>query len=358
MKELAVRTGAPYSVFIGDRAFELAATYCQHWQRTFVLGDANVLALHGGRLASLQRATTFAVPPGEASKSFSTLESVLDAMVAAGLNRSSGLVALGGGVVGDLGGLAAALYMRGIGYVQVPTTLLAMVDSSVGGKTAVNLAAGKNLAGIFHQPLNVYADPAVLATLPDDEYRSGLGEVVKSALIEGDLFSVLESRAEALLARSPRVLEDVVAACVELKAAIVRRDPFEKNVRKHLNLGHTFAHAIEHAAGFGRIPHGLAVGVGIDLALGSAQRMERLFEEDLRERVRALLARLGMPSTLGELRARYDVALRVDELVAAMRSDKKSKGGKVNLVLLVTRGRCLYDVEATPEFLRDVLASS
>lgn len=358
MKEISVRAGTPYSVLIGDRAFEMAATYCQHWQRTFVLGDANVLALHGARFATLQRATSFAVPPGEASKSFATLERVLDAMVAAGLNRSSGLVALGGGVVGDLGGLAAALYMRGIEYVQVPTTLLAMVDSSVGGKTAVNLAAGKNLAGAFHQPMYVYADPAVLATLSDDEYRSGLGEVVKTALIEGDLFTVLESRAEALIARSPRVLEDVIAACVELKAAIVRRDPFEKNVRKHLNLGHTFAHAIEHSAGFGRIPHGLAVGVGLDLAFGAAERMERLFDEGLRERVRALLTRFGMPSTLRELRARYDVALPAAELVSAMRSDKKSKGGKINLVLLVTRGRCLYDVEAAPEFLHDVFASS
>lgn len=150
----------------------------------------------------------------------------------------------------------------------------------------------------------------------------------------------------------------MIAACVELKAAIVRRDPFEKNQRKHLNLGHTFAHAIEHSAGFGRIPHGIAVGVGIDLALGAALRMEKLFEDGLRERVRALLARFGMPCTLGDLRARYDVALPADELVSAMRRDKKSKNGKINLVLLVTRGRCLYDVEAAPEFLHDVFASS
>ena len=255
-------------------------------------------------------------------------------LVGAGLDRRSTLVAFGGGVVGDLGGLAAALFMRGIPYVQCPTTLLAQVDSSVGGKTAVNLAAGKNLAGAFHQPSRVLADTELLATLPDEELRSGLGEAVKSALIgDGELLALLEREATAILARDAELLGQVVARCVRVKAAIVARDEEERGERKLLNLGHTFAHAIEQAAGFGRIPHGVAVGVGLVLALRASERAGVLEERDLTARVTELLTALSMPHDLAGLRARHGVRLTTDELLAGMRHDKKGRAGHPALVL-------------------------
>jgi 3-dehydroquinate synthase len=285
------------------------------------------------------------------------LEHVLDFLVAAGLDRRSTLVVLGGGVLGDLGGLAAALFMRGIACVQCPTTLLAQVDSSVGGKTAVNLPAGKNLAGAFHQPACVLADTEVLATLPDDELCSGLGEVVKSALVgDGELLALLEREAAAILARDAELLGEVVARCVRVKAAIVARDEEERGERRLLNLGHTFAHAIEHAAGFGRIPHGIAVGVGLVLALRASERAGLLAESELPERVGALLSRLGLPADLAALRARSGTRLAPEEILAGMRHDKKGRSARPAFVLVHGLGRLALDQEIDERVLAEFFA--
>jgi 3-dehydroquinate synthase len=337
-----------YSVDVGAGIVARAADRPQGWSRTFVLTDANVARLHGAALAAIPRASVHAVPPGEDSKSFRELERVLDALVAAGCDRASGLVAFGGGVVGDLGGLAAALYHRGIACVQVPTTLLAMVDSSVGGKTAVNLAAGKNLAGAFHQPDEVVADVRFLVTLPDDEYRSGLGEVVKTAVLDGDLFHRLRAQPARLARRDEAELVDVVAACVRRKALVVASDPREQGARKLLNLGHTFAHAIEHVAGYGRIPHGIAVATGILLAAEAGRVADLGVDAGFAGALADLLAALDVPHGLRALSERHGAALESGALLLAMARDKKSRRGVPQFVVPFGPAAVRHDV-ALPE---------
>ncbi len=357
IRSVSVVVEPRYQVLVGAGIAVEASRRCEGWSRSFVLTDANVERLHGGIARAYPRATVHAVPPGEDSKSFATLERVLDALVAAGCDRASGLVAFGGGVVGDLGGLAAGLYHRGIPFVQVPTTLLAMVDSSVGGKTAVNLTGGKNLAGIFHQPVEVFADTRFLATLPDDEYRSGLGEVVKTAVIDGPLFGRIEARRSAIARRDPETLAEVVEACVTTKARVVARDPLERGDRKLLNLGHTFAHAIEHAAGFGRIPHGVAVAVGVVLAAEAGRLAGCEIDAAFAEALRVLLRDLDLPADLAALRARYSTALPADALVAAMARDKKARAGVPLFVVPFGPGTVARDVELPESAVRASLTS-
>ena len=341
-----VGTAAPYRVLIGRPVLSRVEA-CIAGARAFVLSDTNVEPLHRELLRGLEEAPTLAIEPGEASKSLGVLEELLEAMAAAGLDRGSVLVAFGGGVVGDLGGLAASLYMRGIDVVQCPTTLLAQVDASVGGKTAVNLPAGKNLAGTFHQPRAVFADTEVLATLPDEELAAGLGEVVKTALVGGEeLLARVETAADRLVARDPDALADAVAGCVRVKAEVVARDEREGGPRKVLNLGHTFAHAIERAAGYGRIPHGVAVGTGLVLALALSRQLGVLRDDDLPDRVTALIERLGLCATLDGLRSRYDVPLKPDALLAGARHDKKGRASEPALVLPRAAGDIETDVPA------------
>ena len=354
---IQVATRRPYEVVVGPGVLSELSSTLPRGVPAAVVCDATVEELHAGRLGLCAGLPRLAVPPGEGSKSLERLEQVLDFLVASGLDRRSTLIAFGGGVVGDLGGLAAALFMRGIPYVQCPTTLLAQVDSSVGGKTAVNLRAGKNLAGAFHQPRRVLADTGALATLPDEELRSGLGEAVKSALI-GDraLLELLEREASAVLARDGDCLSEVVARAVRVKAAIVARDEEERGERRLLNLGHTFAHAIEHAAGFGRVPHGIAVGVGLVLALHASQRAGLLEERELPGRVEVLLARLGLPNTLAALRSRSGAKLAPAELVAGMRHDKKGRAALPAFVLVRSVGALEAERELEQESLDQLLA--
>jgi 3-dehydroquinate synthetase len=246
--------------------------------------------------------------------------------------------------------------MRGIELVSMPTSLLAMVDASVGGKTAVNLRAGKNLAGAFHDPRQVFIETQTLATLPDEEYRSGLGEVVKTMIIAGQL-DWLVKHIPHVKRRDPEFLAELVHDCVAVKAQVVARDPFEKNLRKHLNLGHTFAHGIERAAGYGRIPHGIAVGVGLALAIRTARAVDKLIDEHLESRTHELLAGFGMPASLAELRTTYDTGLQPAEIVKAMRHDKKSKAGKIRLVLPVASRYLIHDVVVEEPVLLDVLSA-
>ena len=356
MRTVRVATDPAYEVRIGRGILGEVARSTSGYSKRAVVTDDRVAALHLGRLAELG-APSLAVPAGEGSKRIATLERVLEFLAASDLDRSSCVVALGGGVVGDLAGLAASLYMRGIAVVQAPTTLLAQVDASVGGKTAVDLEAGKNLAGTFHQPAMVLADTETLATLPEVEYRSGLGEVVKSALIEGEAaLAGLERSLAAITERDPDALAEVVERCVRLKAGIVERDPRERGERKKLNLGHTFAHAIERAAGYGTVPHGVAVAVGIVLALETSRSIGLLADPALPERTKVLLRALGMPNDLRTLREASGARLSQEELLAGMRHDKKGAAGSPRLVLPRRAGTIDFDVQVEPGRIAAVLA--
>jgi 3-dehydroquinate synthase len=297
------------------------------------------------------------VTPGETAKDFATLERVLDELAGAGLDRRTTLYALGGGVVGDLGGLAASLFMRGIEVVQCPTTLLAMVDSAIGGKTAVNLQSGKNLAGTFHPPLAVHADVETLATLPAEELASGLGEVVKSALI-GDpgLLGLLEAEAARIRAGDADLLTEIVVRCVRVKAAVVAEDERESDRRRVLNLGHTFAHAIEQVAGYGVVPHGIAVGVGLVLALEASREIELLEEPGLVGQVRGVLGSLGLRADLDALRERTGMALDAPALMRAMRLDKKARNGTPRFVLVRRAGHAEVDAPLEADRVEALLA--
>lgn len=347
LASVRVETDPPYEVAIGPGA--LGAARRERAARTALICDERAAALHRAGLAGFDGCPELALPAGEAAKDLAVLARALDFLAASELDRASRVVVLGGGAACDLGGFAASVYLRGIEVVLCPTTLLAQVDASVGGKTAVNLAAGKNLAGTFHQPRAVFTDTSVLATLDEREYRSGLGEVVKAAILDGpELFARVEALTPRLVARDAGALQEVVAACVRFKARVVASDERERGPRRALNLGHTFAHAIEHAAGYGAIPHGVAVAAGISLALEASRAAGVLDDRELPRRVGALLARLGLPASLAELRRESGRALAADELCAAMRLDKKSRDARPRLVLPRALGRVEIDVEVEP----------
>ena len=302
--------------------------------RVAVVADAAVAALHGATLrASLAAAGVASdwieVPPGEASKSWAQLERVCDELLALELDRGELVIAFGGGVVGDLAGFAAAIFKRGIDFVQAPTTLLAQVDSSVGGKTAIDTPRAKNLIGAFHQPRLVLADLDVLSTLPDRELRSGYAEVLKHGLL-GDLgyFQRLEAATPAILARNPEALAWAVARSVEIKAAIVARDEREGGVRALLNLGHTFGHAIEAETGYGAgLNHGEAVGLGCALAFRFSAVRYICPAGDV-ARAQTAIAAAGLPVRLAQAGP-----LSADRLLAHMAQDKKALGGALTFVL-------------------------
>lgn len=357
MRTLTVEVAPPYAVHVGAGALAELDRAAAPFAARALLTDTRVEALHGERLGELAAAPRLALEPGEETKDLSGLRHVLDFLAGAGLGRDGLLVTFGGGVVSDLGGLAASLYMRGIAVVHTPTTLLAQVDAAVGGKTAVNLRAGKNLAGTFHQPRAVVCDTSLLATLDEPELRSGLGEVLKAALLAGeDDLARLERDAERLVARDAEALAEAVAAAVALKARTVAADEREGGPRRALNLGHTFAHAIEHVAGYGRVPHGLAVAAGIGLALRLSAELGGLCDAGLPGRVAALGIRLGLPNGLRELRAAHGVALDAGDLRRAMALDKKGRGGLPRFVLLAGAGAPLLDVEVPESALERVLA--
>lgn len=317
-----------------------------------VVADERVLELHG---VPAEDAPLLSLPGGEGSKTFTQLERVLDFCAASGLSRRSTLMAYGGGTIGDLTGLAASLYKRGIDVVQVPTTLLAQVDASVGGKTAINLGAGKNLAGTFHHPRAVVCDVDLLGTLDDEDYRSGLGEVLKTAIIGGFLDRI-EEDATGLAGREPGALVRTVAACVRTKAEVVAEDPDERGPRRALNLGHTFGHAIEHAAGYGRVPHGVAVGVGLVLAAHAAERHLGA-SASLRERLEALMRGFDMPRTLDELRAAGPGdGLAPERLLRGLAHDKKGAVGAPEFVLPRGHGDVAVAVPLPDALVAELLA--
>ncbi|HKW37280.1 MAG TPA: 3-dehydroquinate synthase [Burkholderiales bacterium] len=266
------------------------------------------------------------VPDGEDHKDWQTLNAVFDALLEKRCGRDTTLVALGGGVIGDLAGFAAATYQRGVSYVQVPTTLLSQVDSSVGGKTAINHPLGKNMIGAFHQPRVVIADMDTLRSLPDRELRSGLAEVIKHALIrDAAFFAWLEANLERLLARDAEALAHAVVRSVEIKTDIVARDERESGLRKVLNFGHTFGHAIEAGLGYGAWLHGEAVAAGMAMAADLSRQLGYLSEADT-GRIRSLLQRAGLP-----IASRGIAPKRMQQLMSV---DKKVKEGRIHFVLL------------------------
>ncbi len=263
------------------------------------------------------QATLVTLPAGESHKTLDSISRLYDEFLSAELDRSGVVIALGGGVIGDMAGFAAATYLRGVRFVQMPTSLLAMVDSSVGGKTGVDLPQGKNLVGAFKQPELVIIDPDLLATLPPEEFRNGLGEVIKHGIIEDTrLFAQLEGD-------GPASLESMIARALRVKIGVVQRDPFEGGERAHLNLGHTFGHAIERVSGYA-IPHGQAVGLGL-IAAARLAAARGLCAPDIPVRIREVVGRVGLPTQLSG----YDPAA----IVAAMTTDKKRKAGRVRFVL-------------------------
>lgn len=315
------------------------------------VADANTARLFRSQLdKSLAEADLaaewFVVEPGEGAKSWAVLERLTDWLLALGVTRSDTVFALGGGVVGDLTGFACAVVKRGCEFVQIPTTLLAQVDSSVGGKTAINVAAGKNLIGAFHQPSAVLIDPKVLATLPDREMRAGYAEVLKYGLLgDAEFFAWLETNGTKVLARDPEALEHAIGTSIQAKADIVADDERETSgVRALLNLGHTFGHALEAETGFSdRLLHGEAVALGMVLAARYSARREEMSGEDA-ERVARAIGLAGLPSEIAALDLDCDGARLVDH----MRHDKKMEGsGKLPFVLLKTLGRAYLarDVE-------------
>ena len=315
-----------------------------------LVSNTTVAPLYGAtvRAALAGRNVVEAIlPDGELHKSLEMAGRVFDVLVANRFGRDAMVLALGGGVVGDLAGFVAACYQRGMEFVQVPTTLLAQVDSSVGGKTAVNHPGGKNLIGAFHQPRAVITDTDALATLPERELRAGLAEVIKYGLIsDGEFFDWLESHIDALLARDGAALAQAIMRSCQIKAQIVGRDERETGERALLNLGHTFGHAVEAATGYTEWLHGEAVGAGMRMAARMSQRCGAIDAATV-ERIDRLLARAGL--------AREAPRIGADKAAAYMRMDKKVQSGRVRLVLLEAIGRARITGEYPDAALRQTL---
>ncbi|MEI6305631.1 MAG: 3-dehydroquinate synthase [Deltaproteobacteria bacterium] len=264
------------------------------------------------------------IPDGEEYKNFATLNSVYDALIDAGLDRNSFIVALGGGVVGDVAGFAAATFMRGIPYVQVPTTLLAQVDSSVGGKTAVDHPRGKNLIGAFYQPRLVLVDVDTLSTLPEREFRAGMAEVVKyGAALDAGFFSYLEQHADAILTMNRECLIEITSRCCRIKAEVVEIDEKESGLRAVLNYGHTLGHALETLAGYRQMVHGEAVAIGMVLSARVSEALGHCSKDD-EERIDALIKRFGLQQATPSLDR--------EPLLDALAKDKKSRSGTLNFI--------------------------
>ena len=351
-----VFTGRP-SLIMGGRGTlscleRLAAVLSQKGSRPFLFTDENVMRLWGDQVLSLVAAASFGpdpliLPSGEASKSVRSLERCWNWLAEHGARRDDTVVALGGGVVGDIVGFSASTYHRGVSLWQIPTTLLAQVDSSVGGKTAINLNAGKNLAGTFYQPDVVLIEPATLRTLPDHEYKSGLGEVIKYGLLHsGSFFARLEEEADAILTRDPLVMSRLAKTCVGYKTRVVEEDELDRGRRAVLNLGHTIAHALEVTEGYGVISHGRAVALGTLVSLAVSERLLGL-DRSVRERTRALMARFALPTGLPSA----DVA----GVLEAVSRDKKVVAGSTGFVGLRAIGDPVWGMDVAPSILGECL---
>ena len=346
MKRISIPVSRPYEVCIEEGCLAALGAHLLtlHKQCTVaVISDDTVMPLYGETVCESLRESGFtvvrcAIPSGESAKNLVTYGEVLTFLAQNRLNRGDLLLALGGGVVGDLTGFVAATYQRGIDYVQVPTTLLSAVDSSVGGKTAVDLSVGKNLVGAFHQPILVWCDPTTLTTLPASVFRDGCAEVIKYGLLgDSEFFRYLRDNCRNL------DLTAVIARCVEMKRDIVCEDEYDKGLRQLLNLGHTFGHAIESHSDYS-IPHGHCVAMGMAMICRAAAAFGTMSAADA-EAVIRLLEQYGLPT---------HVPYSLEELSAAVLSDKKMRGSSISLVLPRAIGRCevqKFAASALPRWL-------
>jgi 3-dehydroquinate synthase len=344
-----------YSILIGQQLLVRCgswATSCVAATHAVVITDSNVIKLSDTVCHSLEQANLrvdrAVVPAGESSKCSMVLDELWRLLLEFRSDRKTVVVAVGGGVIGDLAGFAAASFARGLPFLQIPTTLLADVDSSVGGKVGINLPNAKNMVGAFWQPRGVLIDTDALHSLPDREYRSGLAEVVKYGVImDQPFFDYLEQHAEALNRRDPQVLAEIIAHCCRLKAQVVSHDERElTGLRNVLNYGHTFAHAIEAVAGYGDFLHGEAVAIGMTCAARLAELLGRI-PPSLTKRQSELLVKLGLPIEMPELPA--------EQLLAAMQRDKKVEHGRLRFVLPDRLGHVEVVPDVDPVLVRQVL---
>ncbi len=343
-----------YKIFIGPGILTELHEYLKQkpvGNRYLIVTDSNVADLVGEDLLQLLSgaglpAHLITFEAGEESKNLATIEEITRKMVQAGADRKSAVIALGGGVAGDMAAFAASIFMRGIEFIQIPTTYLAQVDSSVGGKTGVNLPEGKNLVGTFYQPKAVFADIGTLATLAQSEIRNGLAEVVKYGMIKDpELFSFLEEKWWDVLNLEPHATCHIVKRSCEIKADVVARDELEGGLRRILNFGHTIGHAVEAASGY-RIPHGEAVAMGM-VAVAKIAASKGIFHQEDLERLDSLLERLGLPTKIPEEISR-------DEIADGLIHDKKAIGGKVFFVLPTGIG----ETEITTNVSRDEIMAA
>jgi 3-dehydroquinate synthase len=348
-----------YEIKIGPGLLRDLGRYCADLKlgnRCAVISDRNVAPRFARVVqASLKKAgfesVLITVRPGETSKSLEVVEQCHDALAKHRLERKSFIVALGGGVVGDLAGFVAATYLRGIAFVQVPTTLLAQVDSSVGGKVGVNLKSGKNLVGAFHQPRLVLCDIDALRTLPLREFRAGLAEVIKYGIIyDATLFERLERDLTKLLKREPNTLTEIIARCCEIKADVVGQDETESGLRAILNFGHTIGHAIENISGYGKYLHGEAISIGQIAATRISAATLGLNAEEAK-RIEMIFGKTGLPTQI-----RLN-AIQRKKLFAAMRLDKKVSGGEIKFVLAKRIGETVWGQKVSEQLIQKTLDS-
>ncbi|MCX6355751.1 MAG: 3-dehydroquinate synthase [Candidatus Aureabacteria bacterium] len=356
MRAVRMRLGErSYDILIGRGLIAKAGRCLRGWGldgSCLVVADRKVGRIYGAKLLSALKgsgftAKLFSLPPGEEHKTLHETERIYRAMLEVGLDRASFIVSLGGGVAGDIAGFAAATYMRGIPFVQVPTTLLAQVDASVGGKVGVNLREGKNLIGAFHQPRGVLIDPSVLATLDRWQLSTGFAEVIKHAIIaDARYFGFLEKNSARALSREPACMERIIMRSCEIKAGIVARDERESGLRMILNFGHTIGHAIETVTGYRLYLHGEAVAIGMACASAVAARLGYLSGGSHR-RIIALLQKYGLPVRMEKI--------PVEKLLRAIPRDKKARGGKARFVLPERIGRVFVTEGVGEDIIRAVV---
>ena len=356
-KRVRVKLGErSYDILIGRGLIEQAATYftaAKLGKRGIIITDTTVEQLYANKLVAALEAGGFAIklltiPAGELSKSLRQANRLLEKMPGLGLDRHSFVVGLGGGVAGDLAGFVAGTYLRGLPFVQVPTTLLAQVDSSVGGKTGVNLPQGKNLVGVFHQPRLVLADTGTLATLPERELRAGFAEVIKTgAIYDAKFFGWLEENYRRVLRREPAALAETVRRCCEIKAAVVGSDEREGGLRAILNFGHTIGHAMEALADYTGLLHGEAIAIGMNCAARLSVRHAGLPAAEA-QRIVKLCRASGLPVLVGE-------GYNLPAMREAMRLDKKAVGGRLRFVLLKRIGKAVVSDAVTDADIEEVV---
>lgn len=317
-----------------------------------VITDSQVRPLHGEQLVEKMgkaglNVNMVSFPAGEASKTVEVMLSLVGELLHIGTDRNSLIVALGGGVVGDIAGFIASVFMRSLPYIQIPTTLMAQVDSSIGGKTGIDLPQGKNLLGTFYQPRGVYSDVKFLETLPEDEYKNGLVEVVKYAAIEDvTLLTFLENNIEAVRGRDQAILEDIVERSSRIKKGIVEIDEREGGIRRMLNFGHTIGHAIEAESGFS-VPHGYAVSIGMIAAMTISERLHG-FPKEERVRIEGVLRALGVPVSM-------PASLRTEAILDRLKVDKKKEGRTIHFVLLKKLGMPFINGNVPEDILRETI---